>query len=59
MHRDFKLSNVLLHNGVCKICDLGFAKKDDQQKMHYKEHSFVNSHPVSDTMLGTSITMAP
>jgi serine/threonine protein kinase len=27
MHRDFKLANVLLHNGVLKIADLGFAKQ--------------------------------
>lgn len=27
MHRDFKLANVLLHNGICKIADLGFAKQ--------------------------------
>jgi serine/threonine protein kinase len=27
MHRDFKLSNVLSNNGLCKIADLGYAKK--------------------------------
>lgn len=27
MHRDFKLANVLLHNNVCKLADLGFAKQ--------------------------------
>jgi serine/threonine-protein kinase ULK/ATG1/polo-like kinase 4 len=27
MHRDFKLANVLLNDEVCKIADLGFAKK--------------------------------
>jgi len=27
MHRDFKLANVLLHNGILKIADLGFAKQ--------------------------------
>jgi len=27
MHRDFKVANVLLHNGACKIADLGFAKQ--------------------------------
>jgi len=26
MHRDFKLANIMLHNGVCKIADLGIAK---------------------------------
>jgi serine/threonine protein kinase len=27
MHRDFKAANVLLHQGICKIADLGFAKQ--------------------------------
>lgn len=26
MHRDFKAENVMLHEGVCKIVDLGFGK---------------------------------
>jgi len=26
MHRDFKLPNVLKHDGVIKIADFGFAK---------------------------------
>lgn len=26
MHRDFKLANILLHNGNVKIADFGFAK---------------------------------
>jgi serine/threonine protein kinase len=26
MHRDFKLPNVLKHEGVIKIADFGFAK---------------------------------
>ncbi len=46
MHRDFKLANVLLHNGICKIADLGFAKQ-------FKKSSKTN------TVLGTSLTMAP
>ena len=45
MHRDFKLANVLLHNGICKIADLGFAKQMDKNMAH--------------TVLGTSLTMAP
>ena len=47
MHRDFKVANVLLHEGVCKIADLGFAKQLDKQKK------------VTGTILGTSLTMAP
>lgn len=27
MHRDFKVENVMLHDGVCKIVDLGFGKQ--------------------------------
>ena len=46
MHRDFKLANVLLHNGVCKIADLGFAKQMEKKKLAH-------------TILGTSLTMAP
>lgn len=43
MHRDFKLANVLIHNGVFKIADLGFSKQADS----------------AITPLGTSIYMAP
>jgi serine/threonine protein kinase len=47
MHRDFKLANVLLNNGVCKIADLGFSKQLKQP------------NSVTNTILGTSLTMAP
>lgn len=46
MHRDFKVANVLLHNGVCKIADLGFAKQMEERA-------------IARTILGTSVTMAP
>jgi serine/threonine protein kinase len=46
MHRDFKVANVLLHDGMCKIADLGFAKQLEKKKM-------------TGTILGTSLTMAP
>lgn len=46
MHRDFKLANLLLHDRVCKIADLGFAKQMKDQDL-------------TDTILGTQITMAP
>lgn len=46
MHRDFKVANVLLHNSVCKIADLGFAKQMEKKQM-------------TGTILGTSLTMAP
>lgn len=46
MHRDFKLANVLLHNGICKIADLGFAKTMEKKAL-------------ANTILGTSLTMAP
>ena len=45
MHRDFKVANVLLHDGVAKIADLGFAKQMTRN--------------VTATILGTSLTMAP
>ncbi len=44
MHRDFKTANILLHNGVAKIADLGFAKI---------------AKSITATILGTSVTMAP
>ena len=43
MHRDFKLANVLIHDGVLKIADLGFSKQADTTK----------------TPLGTACYMAP
>lgn len=46
MHRDFKAANVLIHDGVCKIADLGFAKQMPETS-------------IAKTILGTSITMAP
>ncbi len=46
MHRDFKLANVLLHNHVCKIADLGFAKQ-------------LRDKGLTTTLLGTDETMAP
>ena len=46
MHRDFKLANVLLHNNVCKIADLGFAKQ-------------LKDRALTVTVLGTDETMAP
>jgi len=43
MHRDFKLANVLMHDGVLKIADLGFSKQAD----------------LARTALGTGVYMAP
>jgi len=31
IHRDLKLANILVHNGVLKIADLGFAKQLDNK----------------------------
>jgi serine/threonine protein kinase len=47
MHRDFKAANVLLHQGICKIADLGFAKQLFDQKS------------MTTTILGTDLTKAP
>lgn len=47
MHRDFKLANVLKHEGTIKIADFGFAKllgSEDQQV---------------ETILGSPLNMAP
>lgn len=47
MHRDFKLPNVLKHEGVIKIADFGFAKllgTQDEQ---------------AETILGSPLNMAP
>ena len=46
MHRDFKLANLLLHQGVCKIADLGFAKQ-------------LGMGSLAITVCGTSPNMAP
>ena len=46
MHRDFKLANILLHNGTIKIADFGFAKLLDNENM-------------ATTMLGSPLNMAP
>ena len=46
MHRDFKSANVLLHDGQCKIADLGFSR-------------ILKQNNLAKTVLGTSMTMAP
>jgi len=46
MHRDFKLANVVLHQGVCKIVDLGLCKQMAKDSL-------------TGTCCGTSLTMAP
>jgi serine/threonine protein kinase len=46
MHRDFKVANILLHNGIAKIADLGFSK-------------ILKDKAMTQTILGTSVTMAP
>ena len=46
MHRDFKLANILKHNGTIKIADFGFAK-------------LLGSDTFTNTMLGSPLNMAP
>ena len=46
MHRDFKLANILLHNGMIKIADFGFAK-------------LLGNDVFTNTMLGSPLNMAP
>lgn len=46
MHRDFKLANILKHNGNIKIADFGFSKLMGKEGM-------------TGTMLGSPLNMAP
>lgn len=46
MHRDFKLANILKHNGNIKIADFGFAK-------------LLGNDNMASTMLGSPLNMAP
>ena len=46
MHRDFKLANILKHNGNIKIADFGFSKLLGQADW-------------AQTMLGSPLNMAP
>jgi serine/threonine-protein kinase ULK/ATG1 len=46
MHRDFKLANILKHNGVIKIADFGFSKILDYEGS-------------TNTVLGSPLNMAP
>ena len=46
MHRDFKLANILKHNGIIKIADFGFAK-------------ILGDDTFTTTMLGSPLNMAP
>lgn len=47
VHRDLKTDNIMCHNGIYKIVDLGFAK------MLPADTTLIG------TVLGTIITMAP
>ena len=47
IHRDLKADNILSHNGLYKIADLGFSKQ------------VLSEDETSGTMLGTVTTMAP
>jgi serine/threonine protein kinase len=46
MHRDFKLANILKHEGSLKIADFWFAK-------------LLNDEGYASTMLGSPLNMAP
>ena len=48
VHRDLKLANILIHNGVLKVADLGFSKQISLEED-------MGNH----TALGTRATMAP
>lgn len=46
MHRDFKLANILKHNGTIKIADFGFAK-------------LLGNENLASTTLGSPLNMGP
>ena len=46
IHRDFKLANILKHNGIIKIADFGFSK-------------LLGKDGMTATMLGSPLNMAP
>lgn len=46
MHRDFKLANILKHDGNIKIADFGFSK-------------LLGNEDMTQTMLGSPLNMAP
>ena len=46
MHRDFKLANILKHDGTIKIADFGFAK-------------ILGNEQLTTTILGSPLNMAP
>jgi serine/threonine protein kinase len=45
-HRDIKPANILIHGGVCKLVDFGFAKKADTMT-------------VMSSLVGTPLYMSP
>lgn len=49
IHRDIKPANILLHEGVAKISDFGFARQLDTTKNEVKDL----------TRLGTPLYMGP
>lgn len=66
VHRDIKPGNILIDNGVLKICDFGLAKAKEQLSMFDKpEHSADNnvtdlmSETANGTVTGTPPYMAP
>jgi serine/threonine-protein kinase ULK/ATG1 len=46
LHRDFKLANILKHDGMLKIADFGFSKLLEEDEL-------------TETMLGSPLNMAP
>lgn len=48
MHRDFKLANILKHDGDIKIADFGFSKLLGN-----------DGNGMATTMLGSPLNMAP
>jgi len=47
IHRDLKLANLLMHNNVIKICDLGFATKLSFKVPYLNNHIGSTSQPIT------------
>ena len=48
IHRDLKPANILIHNGVLKLADFGFAKKVESFQID-----------IMSSMAGTPMYMSP
>ncbi len=52
MHRDLKIANIFVHNGVSKIADFGFA-------VHHRYNLSIFSGIFKDLNIGSPLYMSP